>query len=107
MYIIGHILTLCGLYFLYENELVIGSIVFFMGGFLAKKIYISIRSFGLILMVSSTAYGYHNGYELLILFLIFIGFVLASFNTKHTSDRESWGFDMDFSSFGSGDGDGD
>ena len=35
-----------------------------------------------------------------VLFIIFVGFVFACFNTKRRSDN-GWGIDMDFSSFGS------
>ena len=112
MYIVGYLLALAGLFLLYDNQLFIGGIVFFVGGFLAKKLFVSIRSSGVMLMTVSIAFGYHNENSPLVLFLVFVGFVLACFNTKRTKD-DGWGFDIDFSSFGSdssdsgGDGGGD
>ena len=104
MNIIGYFLVLVGLFFLYGNELVIGGLGFSIGGFLAKKLSISIRSAGVMLMVVPIAYGYHYEYEPIVIVLIVVGFVLANVNSKGTFERNEWGFDIDFSSIGS-DGD--
>ena len=104
MIIVGYLVVFVGLLFLYEKELVIGGVVFFIGGFLAKRLFVSIRSAGVMLMVVPIAYGYHYEYDPILIVLIFIGFVLASFNTKRTSERNEWGFDIDLSSFGSDSG---
>lgn len=107
MFMVGHLIALLGLYGLYKNWLMIGAVVFFIGGYFAKKISISIRSAGIMLLVVSTAYGYHNGYEPQVLFFMFAGFVMACFNSKRTTEGCDWGFDIDFSDTGSGcDGDG-
>lgn len=101
MIVVGYLLVLVGLFFLYENELAIGSIVFFVGGFLVKGLFFSFRSAGVMLMVVPIAYGYHYEYDPVVIVLIFVGFVLANFNTKRSSERNEWGFDIDLSSFGS------
>lgn len=113
MSIIGHLIAIIGLYCLFLGETAIGSIIVFIGGFLASKLSFSLRSCGVMIMVTLIPYGYHNEYTPTIIFLIFIGFVLACFNTRRTSQTHSdgWGIDLDFSSLGSdsdfGDGGGD
>jgi hypothetical protein len=112
MSLVGYILALIGIYGLYNGDLILGGIIFFVGGFFAKKLFFSIRSSGVMTMALSIAYGYHNEYSPTILFLIFIGFVLACFNSKRESRDDGWGIDFDFSSLGSnshsdGDGGGD
>ncbi|NRB41971.1 MAG: hypothetical protein HRU20_26440 [Pseudomonadales bacterium] len=66
----------------------------------------SIRSSGVMLLVISIAFAYHNGFTPLVLFLILVGFVLACFNSKRVNGSGGWGFDIDFSSIGSGSSDG-
>jgi hypothetical protein len=104
MSIIGHLIALLGLYGLYAGEIVIGSIILFGGGFLASKLFFCLRSSGVMTMVISIAYGYHNEFTPTVLFLIFVGFILACFNTRRGSRGydNGWGFDFDFSSSGSG-----
>lgn len=104
MSLIGHLIALAGLYALYTNGIIIGGILFFLGGFLARKLSFCFRSSGVMLMLLSTAYGFHNEYTPTIFFLIFMGFVLACFNTRRSSsnDNGGWGFDIDLSSSGSG-----
>ena len=106
MNILGYLLALAGLFLLYENQLIIGGLVFFAGGFIAKKLFISIRSSGVMLMTISIAFGYHNEFSGLVIFLILVGFIMACFNSKRTRDSDGWGFDIDFSSIGSGSNDG-
>lgn len=106
MKIVGYLLAFLGLFLLYENQLIMGGIVFFAGGFIARKLFVSIRSSGVMLMTISIAFGYHNEFSVSIIFLIFIGFIMACFNTKRTRDNDGWGFDIDFSSIGSGSSDG-
>lgn len=111
MMIIGYLITFASLYLLYMGEILIGSIIFVVGGVLAKKLFLCIRSCGVLLMVSSIAYGYHNQYSPLIFFLIFVGFVMACFNThphctSQSYDGGGWGIDLDmFGSDSSGGGD--
>jgi len=106
MSIVGYLFVLAGLFFFYENELVVGAVVFFVGGFLAKKLYFSIRSAGVMLTVVPIVYGFHNEYSPGVIFLIFVGFVMANFNTRQSSERGEWGLDIDLSSFGSDSGSG-
>lgn len=106
MIVIGYVVVIASLFLLYENVLFFGGIVLFIGGFLARKIYISVRGAEVMLMVLSTAYGYHNGYEPLVLFLIIVGFVMASSNRRYRQERDDWGFEFDLSSFGSSDSNG-
>jgi hypothetical protein len=101
MNIIGYLISLLGLYSLYQGDLVLGCVIFFVGGFLANKISISIRSSGVMILLVATAYGYHHEFSQSVFFILLIGFALACFNTKRTSGRSDWGFDFDFSSLGS------
>jgi hypothetical protein len=96
MNIIGYGLVLCAAYFLFVNHIVIGLFTFVVGGFFAKRVSFSFRSVGVVLLVTSIPYGYHNGFTQLVLFLIFIGFVLACFNTRRTNrnDGVEWGIDI-------------
>ena len=98
--IIGHLIAFLGLFSLYAGAMVFGGIIFFLGGFIAGKLFICLRSGGVLTMVVSIAYGYHNEFTPTVLFIIFVGFVFACFDTKRRSDN-GWGIDMDFSSFGS------
>lgn len=104
MSIIGHVIALLGLYGLYAGEIIIGGIIFFVGGLLASKLFFCLRSSGVMTMVISVSYGFHNEFTPTVLFLIFVGFVLACFNTRRSSQGydNGWGFDFDFSSSGSG-----
>jgi len=96
MNLIGYGLVLCALYLLFVNQLVIGVITFIVGGFLVKRVSFSLRSVGVVLLVASISYGYHNSFTPLVLFLIFVGFVLACFNTHRTNrdDGVEWGIDI-------------
>lgn len=110
MYIVGYLLAALAMYLLYLNELVVGGIIFLAGGVIASRLSLSVRSAGVLLMVISIAYGSHNGFDPLVLFLIFISFIMANFNSSRSSDGEDWdwGFDFDWSDLWSGDGfDGD
>jgi|GEM_PF-1977040 len=110
MNFIGYTITAFGLLLLYKNELLLGCFVFVVGGFLAKKIKISIRSAGVVILVLSVAYGYHNSYSIEVLFVMLVGFIMACVNSrriKNAGDYDTgWGFDLDFSSLGSSDSDG-
>jgi hypothetical protein len=103
MNIIGHLITLLGLYVLYTGAIVFGGFLFFLGGLIAGKLFICLRSGGVLTMVISIAYGYHNGFTPTVLVIIFVGFVLACFNSKRNSrgSDDGWGIDIDFGSFGS------
>ena len=108
MSIIGHLIALLGLYVLYIGAIIWGSILFSLGGIVAHKLYVSLRSSGFVNMVISIAYGYHNEFTPLVLFLIFVGFVLACFTTKRASrdSGDGWGINLDLSSGSSSDGGG-
>lgn len=103
MNVIGHLIALLGLYILYTGALIFGGVVFFLGGFIARKLFITLRSSGVLTMVVSIAYGYHNEFTPTVLFIVFMGFVLACFNTRRASRRteDGWGIDFNFSSSGS------
>ncbi|WP_111977841.1 hypothetical protein [Algibacillus agarilyticus] len=92
--LMGYFISTLGGLFLYKGELTLGIIVFFIGGLLAQKVSISIRSTGLILMIGSITYGYHHAYEPKILCLIVIGFILACWKNKRCRERHDWGFDL-------------
>jgi len=101
---VGYLIALLGLYVLYTGSIAFGGVIFFLGGFIAGRLFICLRSGGILTMIVSIAYGYHNEFTPTVLFLVFVGFVLACFNTKRSSRRsdDGWGFDIDFSSLGSG-----
>jgi len=103
MILIGYLAALFALYVFYVGEVIAGSILFIVGGWLAKKLFFCLRSIGVVTMVVSIAYGFHHGYTPLVLFGVFIGFVFACFNTRRTSKDcgSGWGFDFDLSSLGS------
>ncbi len=82
MVIGGYLLGAIGLYFLYVDRLILGCLVFMVGGFLAGRASVSIGSFGVLMLLSSVAYGYHNGYSPLIFFLVIIGVVMACFDKQ-------------------------
>lgn len=110
--VLGYMLAATGLYGFYIGDIVLATLLFSLGGLLAKKLYISIRSIGVVTMLSAIAYGYHTAYTPTVYFIIFIGFVMACFTTRRSSrDGGEWGIDFDFSSgsgsdFGGGDGGG-
>lgn len=109
MSIIGYSITLLSLYTLYVGEVFFGLVVFIVGGFLAKKLFMCLRSLGVVMMLGCTAFGFHNAYTPMVLFLIFIGFIFACFNTKRTSQHDGnggWGIDFDAFSSGSDSGGG-
>ena len=105
MKILGYLLALFGIYCLYINVIIAGGIFLFVGGFFSKKISISIRGSGVLLMLLSFAYGWHNEFTAFIIILTTVGFVMA-----HTKNREAlisnqhaesydledheWGFDF-------------
>lgn len=98
---IGYLIALLGLYSLFQGDLIVGGVIFFIGGFSARKITICLRSVGVMTLVIATAYGYHNEFSPTVLFILLIGFILACFNTKRTSGNDYWGIDFDLSSLGS------
>ena len=106
MTIMSYLIALAGLFLLYDNQLIVGGLLFFVGGFFAKKLFISIRSSGVMLLTVSIAFGFHNYYSPIVLFLMLTGFIMACFSTKRTRGDDGWGFDIDFSSTGSGSCDG-
>lgn len=118
MNLIGYSIVLAAIYLLFIGNIVVGLILFTVGGLLAKKLYASFRSLGVTLLVGSVSYGYHNGYSTFILFLIFLGFVLACFNKRRSGrdDGIEWGIDLgdiisgsdsDYKGFGGDGGSGD
>jgi len=103
MNIIGHLIALLGLYGLYSGWIFLGCLGFLVGGVLAGKLFFCLRSGGVLAMVTSVAYGYHNEYTATVIFIIFIGAVFACFNSKRVAQTNDngWGFSFDISS-GSG-----
>ncbi len=114
MSIIGHLIALIGLYCCFRGEILIGSVIFAVGGFLARKLHIGPRSAGVVLFVASIAYGYNNAYSASVFCVIVVAFAIAclpGFGLSD-SDDEGWGFSRDLFSSGSdgesgGDGGGD
>lgn len=102
MILLGYGIVLAALYILYSNELFFGGFLFTLGGFLAQKISISVRSAGVLILVIGLFYGYHNSFTPELLVILLIGFVMACFNTRRTSAHSDWGIDI---GWGSSDGD--
>lgn len=107
MALIGYLIVLASLLLLYKNVLILGAIAFFVGGFLAQKVYVGIRGAGVVLLVVTLAYGYHNGFSPLVVVLIVVGAVMASSKSKHREDRNEWGFSIEMLSNMGSDSDGD
>lgn len=101
MNMIGYLLAAVGLYALYTNGIVLGCVVFFIGGLLAGKLFFCLRSLGVIIIAASVAYGYHNSFTPEVLFCLAVGVFLATFNRNRSSrnndgDDDGWGIDIDF-----------
>jgi len=109
MTIIGHLIALLGLYGLYSGWLVVGCLGFLVGGVLAGKLFFCLRSGGVLAMVTSFAYGYHNEFTPMVIWIIFIGAVFACFNSKRVTQTNDngWGFSFDVSSGSDSGGGGD
>lgn len=105
--IIGYLIAIAGLIGLYSNELILGTALFMLGGFLSKGLFFSIHSVGVVLMVVSMAYGYHHEFSSTVIILIVVGFILATFTKKsRRADSKEWGFEIDIGDFFSGSSDG-
>jgi len=122
MSIISYFLIGLSFFLLYENHWVLGLCLFSVGGFLEKKLFFSLRSIGVVMLLGSISYGYHNGFTLGVIIIAVLGFLLACTNgSKNTRGGDSggvgstgncengWGFefDSDGSFFGDSDGGGD
>ena len=94
MVLVGYIVILISFFVMYKSYVEFGLIFFAIGGFLAGKISISLRSIGVILMVGSIFWGFRHGFTPFVFFVLFVGFVLASFNSRRTDGREDWGIDF-------------
>ena len=108
-YLTGYALTVTGLLLLYAGNLVAGALLFIFGGYLAEKLWFSIRSTGVVVLVISIAFGIHNDFSLWLLLIMLLSFVMACFTSRRGHGREGrggWGFDIELSDFGSGGGDG-
>jgi len=109
--IFGYMIVFASLYALYHGDVFFGAVAFIVGGVLAKKLFFCLRSTGVITMVISISYGYHNGYNAFMFFAICIGFLMACFNggeTLQSSKDGAWGINLDlFGSDSGSDGGGD
>ncbi|PVZ68184.1 hypothetical protein [Pelagibaculum spongiae] len=100
-------------YLLEQNQLIVGSVLLFVGGFLSKMSGINFLGAGLVMFGASAAYGYHNQFDPLIMGLMGVGAVLFLIGQNHHSRSGvgggDGGFEFDFfdgGSDGGGDGDG-
>ena len=105
MFLLGYLAATLGLILMYFNELLLGGIVFFLAGWFANRLSLSLRSSGLIIMLESIAYGYHNTFSSTVIACTIIGFLLANCRSKSSKEDVAetvveWGFDI-FSSGGS------
>lgn len=102
----GILLALAGLALLYKDNLVIGLCIFVLGGVLAKGLYISLKSAGLVSGVGLLAFGHHQGFTPWLYMALLVCFILVFFNRRRgsgSSDME-WGCDFSFSDVFGGDG---
>ena len=94
--LIGYAFAAFGLYLLYENELVVGAIFCFLGGFFAGKLKINTSSIGVMTALLGASYGWHNGFTNQIIAVIAVGVLLIGI-AKSLGD---WGYDIDFGEVG-------
>ncbi|MAR91756.1 MAG: hypothetical protein SV765_03240 [Pseudomonadota bacterium] len=106
MNLVGYLLLLAGLTFLYTNVLVLGGVLVFAGGMLAQRMSLSIRSAGVMVLLLALAYGYHYEFTEVVLLLLLVGFLMASTRSRSLGRDTDWGIDIDWRDWG-GDGDGD
>lgn len=116
MRIAGTLLAIAGMALLYKNNLYIGILAFVLGGFLAKGLYLSVKSLGIVGGAFLVPYGYHNEFTPFIYVLLAICFVLIFFARRRidSSGAAEWGFefaledmfDSDGGPFDGGDGGG-
>ncbi len=90
---VGYLAVVLGLMMLYRNELFAGLVVFSVGGLLARRLYFSPSSAGLLLLLGSSAFGFHHGFSLLLGLLMLLGFVMAGLSGGRSRAGE-WGFDL-------------
>lgn len=104
--IVGYLVALAGLALLYKDNLVIGLGVFIAGGFLAKGLFISLKSLGIVGTVGIFAFGYHHGFTPLLYFLLAVCVVMVLFNRRRASagGELEWGWDLDWGDIFGGDG---
>ena len=101
--IVGYGLVILAIFLFYQNWILAGTFTFVVGGGMAERLSISLRTLGLVFMVSSGATIFHQGFGVFTTIVLIYGFYLA--NSKSHSGRE-WGFDIDWSDIGDGDGGG-
>ena len=103
MWVLGYGLVCTALGLFYLGWIPFASAALFAGGLLAKRMSVSVRSIGILIMVTATAWGFHHGFDPYVWAAIVVGFLMA--NAKNRSKESTdWGFDFDFSPSGSGSG---
>ncbi|MCG8668045.1 MAG: hypothetical protein MI867_01425 [Pseudomonadales bacterium] len=108
MRIVGILLAIGGLALLYTNSLLLGMTSFILGGFLAKGLFVSIKSIAMVTGVLLLAFGYHNEFTPLMIGILVVCVVIVFFSKRRvdSSGAMEWGCDWDLQDiFGDG-GDG-
>lgn len=106
MFVLGYVLAAGGFFFFYLNELLIGAALLMLGGVLAQRMSLCVRSIGFMIMILSAVFQFHNGFQPWLMIALVFGFAMANSPTK-IGKRHHWGFAIDFGSAvsgGSGDG---
>ena len=96
MNLIGYSIVALALYLLFVGQVFIGVVLFTIGGYVVKKLFISLRSLGVVLLVGSISYGLKNGFTAAVLFIMLVGFVMGCFNRRRTENDydPGWGIDI-------------
>jgi len=105
--IIGYLLAIIACYLLYEGALIVGLLLFFVGGFLSGNLKISVSSLGIIMVIGGGAYGYHHEFTLEVVITMIVGFILSGFGGRSGGWEIDLGDFFDSGSDGGGDGGGD
>lgn len=113
--IFAYSLVLVSAYMFYLGFLIPGALIFCFGGWLAGKLYFSLRSLGVVMLVCAVATGFHHGFSVPVIVVAVLGFLLANLSgrrqrrrrrSKRGEDDDGWGFDFDDFDFFGDDGDG-
>lgn len=92
----GYLFAGFGFYLLYENEIVVGALFIYIGGFISGKLKFNISSAGVIMVVLGVGFGWHNGFTKNIILLIVLGVLLIGVG-KSLAGR---GYDVSFGEVG-------
>ena len=88
---IGYALAAIGLYCLYDGLIVVGAILFLVGGFLSGGFTVGLSCVSILSLISSLAYGFHNEFTTTIIILCIVSAVLATVSRGGGSSGDGGG----------------